>query len=419
MSSQVGIMNSPCAEDIATKSVRNDSELLSPPAYGIEAGKTTSPTTLPLPVETSPNPVIIDGSIHPDHPEHSCAEEVKNIPSCLDNAPTQEAPEATRADAPASPLPPLSDHKLYSQSCTSPPEIATQPNPASSFPEPDPTPTSPTPCSAEQPRLSTLAKKRKADEAPEGEPPVAKQSRTATNRIKAQASIHTPFKSPLLSSRAGPRPFASPTTTVQKKSATITPTQSTSKHTVTASDSPLAARRAHHYISASRQFKSPLLKTSNQPSSSSTPSGQNRRISLERRLHLLKQAHKIKSENSEAKLKDLIDKWTKVAREAAEDLWDIVKDSGGLDSTAQEDDWGYDDRRNRNHRSWGWDDRNQLEDGADHEEYPTENDQEIPDGPVQTEAQPPAWSLGTMLTSMGIPPDTLGWDENEGEFVER
>lgn len=200
-------------------------------------------------------------------------------------------------------------------------------------------------------------------------------------------------------------------------------------------------------------------------------------------------------------LVDLVKKWKRAARDASEDLWMTIKDSGewgsgggGGDGGGNGGNWGYGDddkSKDKDKGKWGWDEANQKENGGEEEDledsftppspsvlhrhivnalnkpgpsvprrtllhateerqarwsrdsshddaygaqdedgYPVDapepepvdvaQDGEKGDGAQEEEEdeKKPEWNLGAMLTSMGIPPASLGWDDEEGEFVD-
>jgi hypothetical protein len=146
-------------------------------------------------------------------------------------------------------------------------------------------------------------------------------------------------------------------------------------------------------------------------------------------------------------------------REAAEEVWNLVKDTGGTgtlnfaspsNSPAAftsshprgrggegNSGWagGFDN-------SWGWGDKgNDLEGGKDssllsspsvtnRSAFKAEGDDTVVDEDLgampdedqdDTEKEDVAkqeWTLGSMLSMLGIPNKTLGWDDEEGEFVD-
>ncbi|KAH8113357.1 hypothetical protein DFH11DRAFT_1601556 [Phellopilus nigrolimitatus] len=250
---------------------------------------------------------------------------------------------------------------------------------------------------------------------------------------------------------------------------------------------------------ATSQFKSPIM--SSFASSSFTPSRVNSSRTtqkLEREVQLLKRAIKITRDNDEEKLKQLVKKWKEAGREAAWELWQIVRDndessdapypgtnsksSGGMFSGS----WGWADSSSEKRSgigngsngrdNWGWDapleakkhednddDDSELESpsklenklyqslskkpvvprssmlpptprGAYYEQQRVETDQEVyphddcgsgegkeeEDKEDQDSSKPlnPSKSLGTMLLQIGIAHETLGWVEDEGDFVD-
>jgi hypothetical protein len=122
-------------------------------------------------------------------------------------------------------------------------------------------------------------------------------------------------------------------------------------------------------------------------------------MNLERKLTILRRAVKIKRDGDEAHLDRLAKKWRDAGRDAAYELWSIVRDL----STE-----GGEMRGNGNDNGWGWGE--QGEQGTSRE------------GNVDTEAGEHAEkqenTLGVMLRKLGIAPETLGWNEEEEAFVD-
>ena len=153
---------------------------------------------------------------------------------------------------------------------------------------------------------------------------------------------------------------------------------------------------------AAAQFRSPLASGL----SSSTPIkksiGAPNIQALQRRVQLLKRAIKIKNDGDEEKLGELAKKWTDAGREVAWELWGVVKESivpGEIPGSSK---CGWKDGGQRNGEfggSWGWD-----------------GDEKAVESEVEMEVKED--SMGMMLRQMRIDPDTLGWDEEEGEFVD-
>ena len=170
---------------------------------------------------------------------------------------------------------------------------------------------------------------------------------------------------------------------------------------------------------------------------------------LQARVQKLKQALKIKaSVHSSAeqegtdKLEVLTQKWRSVGREVAWLVWDSVKDveggggvgrlpakggwdegespfacggrdggSGKVKKGGFDAGWGYDDGKGR--EGWGWDEKGERGEGKDGEDV-----MEVEEEEEEDERDVPQHTLGTMLRHMGIDPDTLGWNEDEGDFVD-
>ncbi|KAI9448256.1 hypothetical protein H4582DRAFT_1899510 [Lactarius indigo] len=146
---------------------------------------------------------------------------------------------------------------------------------------------------------------------------------------------------------------------------------------------------------AAAQFRSPLVKTvEHGPRPLVLPSQAT--MALERKLTYLRRAVKIKRDRDESHLECLAMKWRDAAREAAYELWSIVRDL----STE-----GGEVRGNSNGGGWGWEERN----GHD----TMGNDAEDEEHGVQKEN-----TLGVMLRKLGIAPETLGWNDEEETFVD-
>jgi len=178
---------------------------------------------------------------------------------------------------------------------------------------------------------------------------------------------------------------------------------------------------------AGAQFKSPLIAKSETGDISQcndltvrlTPTIQ----TLERRLQLLRRAIKVKEEDQEDKLRELITKWTEAGRELAWEVWTIVKDN----ST----DEGYPaiiGKRSLQHFSH-WETESSKRHRADEDfqrsfemadNGPEGNDTvqrvDLMESAEDEEAERPNHTLGTILRQFGIDPQTLGWDEEEETF---
>ncbi|KAI0650087.1 hypothetical protein C8Q79DRAFT_366239 [Trametes meyenii] len=184
-----------------------------------------------------------------------------------------------------------------------------------------------------------------------------------------------------------------------------------------------------------KQFKSPLVTPGSAASSSSAASGSLFSTvkamptiqTLQGKVQTLKQAIRIKNagrEDGEDDLERLVKKWTAAGREVAWAVWDYVKDLDPGTSAVSRDQGGWssgDDgfwgKKTGEKRAfdpgWGYDDehaikRMKLEDGVE-EDARVKEDETAPI--VQH-------TLGTMLRHLSIDPTTLGWDEEEGDFVD-
>ncbi|CCM03413.1 uncharacterized protein FIBRA_05544 [Fibroporia radiculosa] len=161
---------------------------------------------------------------------------------------------------------------------------------------------------------------------------------------------------------------------------------------------------------AAKQFKSPLSVGSSVPNVSfSSVTAMPTIQALQRRLQMLKQAIRIKTAGAgleEAQLEELVEKWVTVGREVAWAVWDTVKDQNPGESINTwrgksgwlEEEFG----RGEGSRSGG-------ATGA----YQVRNE-----GIQDDEENISTHTPGTMLRHLGIAPETLGWDEQEGDFVD-
>jgi hypothetical protein len=168
---------------------------------------------------------------------------------------------------------------------------------------------------------------------------------------------------------------------------------------------------------------------------------------------------------SEQKLEQLAKKWKTVARDAAEDVWCLVKENGTAGESAwpqdKDDPFATDTTPGGFDSNWGWGEAN-ADDSKPYEEPERDIDVEgsppspsrllpprkasttadagssrprlyrassfsfadEPEKRVEAEAEDrqetsKEWTLGTMLSVMGIEKELLGWDEEEGEFVDK
>ena len=128
---------------------------------------------------------------------------------------------------------------------------------------------------------------------------------------------------------------------------------------------------------------------------------------LQLRLQTLKRAVKIRDGGEGEKLEGLAQKWIDVAREVAWEVWSVVKDNvqdvsklGGGRGPLQ--------------NNWGWADEKNASEVVGAERISGEGEM------LSEEDEPPVPedTMSVMLRKMSIDPTTLGWDEDEGEFVD-
>jgi len=221
-------------------------------------------------------------------------------------------------------------------------------------------------------------------------------------------------------------PFRSPVTAVTKDCPRYKDSSHGSEADPTSSPNPparnnMAVERSPPYESgkdfmtrvrtprASGQFKSPLSAVA------ASGAGNKRRVvsaspnvqALQLRLQTLRRAVKIRNDGEGEKLERLAKKWTDVAREVAWEVWSVVKDNvqdvsklGGGPGVFR--------------NSWGWADEGK-EGGAVGAETPNGEGEILSE---DDEPPVPEDTMSVMLRKMGIDPSTLGWNEDEGEFVD-
>lgn len=153
-------------------------------------------------------------------------------------------------------------------------------------------------------------------------------------------------------------------------------------------------------------------------------------------LQLLRRAVKIKESGEDEKLQELVGKWREVAKEVAWELWGLVKEGnvdegadsrinagsdvgggfGPLVKNGQDHSWDAPES-DGSRVNWGWDDAGEEADAST--EFVGASD-EMEEKNTEDEEEPKAEerSMGTMLRQLGIAQETLGWDEEEGDFTE-
>lgn len=321
---------------------------------------------------------------------------------------------------------------------------------------------------------------------------------------RQHAKLSTPFRSPLLNkthlqnisdSRSTKRPSLQPfpLQTKEKHSRSLLPASSL-KSSNLPTDSLLSSPACSQPGTSSRkntlnatykataQFKLPLMSTHTAPSSSRV--NLLRAVqSLEQKLQLLKRAVKIKRDEDEDKLVELVQKWKRAGREAAWDLWHIVREQQSDENTGVaypgtnaksvsnngfSGSWGWASDMDNNRgtsafgSSWGFEEpmETKYEDDGEPVDFPSpstfENEfrrafKRNPNSVVLPTSRSPlhksqletyddttehvdnikemeedkeretvseSKTLGTMLRQFGIPHETLGWNEDEGDFID-
>ncbi|PCH41377.1 hypothetical protein WOLCODRAFT_163038 [Wolfiporia cocos MD-104 SS10] len=270
-------------------------------------------------------------------------------------------------------------------------------------------------------------------------PPNPKRPTQASQR-KQRKKLAAPFRSPIVDPAlvrqgvdavyASGKIVPEPKTKSTKRESPSQPSASsaTTKVNKTTADT----IKKDHTDNAAKQFKSPLSVDSGDSSRrvafssvQATPTIR----TLQGKVQALKQAIRIRNAGGgkeEEELEALVEKWTTVGREVAWAVWDTVKDldtsesinigigkGGWLESEFGRDSkegWGYDDGEKKagcSSRGWDEDQKMDTED---------QNEKEQPD---DEDGEPTVrHTLGTMLRHMGIAPETLGWNEDEGDFVD-
>jgi hypothetical protein len=248
--------------------------------------------------------------------------------------------------------------------------------------------------------------------------PYPKRPSIAAHRLQ-QKKLAQPFRSPVLPEASKVESKSKASTTDLRadavSSCSLTPKESDSREHVSSSTT-LDGKIKYRTTRAATQFKSPLSVPNILNDSSLvrlTPTIQ----ALERKLQILKRAVKVREDVQEEVLEGLVKKWTEAGREVAWEVWNLVKDNassdGGRDSSKKrtfKGSWGWESpgnakkpRSEEMERNWGWDvvpisglsEKEEEEEGA------------------------PKHTLGTMLRQLGVAADTLGWDDEEGTFIDR
>ncbi|KAH9844002.1 uncharacterized protein C8Q71DRAFT_24090 [Rhodofomes roseus] len=253
---------------------------------------------------------------------------------------------------------------------------------------------------------------------------------TLASQLRQRKKLIAPFRSPLVDKDAARHGIdavyasgkSSTGLAATKREATEMPADSAS--TGAQAGSSLSQTVKDYPPSVAKQFKSPLHLGSSGPPAAAVSSVQAIPTirALQAKIQTLKQAIRIKTAsdgNDEEELDELVVKWTTVGREVAWAVWDTVKDLGPGETAnigKVGGGWFDDERGGRDggHSSgWGFDDASQPAKGEMGEEGDGSGTKEGDD-----DAPGVQHTLGTMLRHLGIAPETLGWDEEEGDFVD-
>ncbi|KAI0068983.1 hypothetical protein BV25DRAFT_70733 [Artomyces pyxidatus] len=161
---------------------------------------------------------------------------------------------------------------------------------------------------------------------------------------------------------------------------------------------------------AASQFRSPFAATSTGDRSRTVILPTQTIQALERKVTTLRRAVKIKHEGDAGKLDSLARKWRDAGREAAYELWSIVRNRAEEVNTGGKSggDWGWgpgpwDEKEGNASAEGGMDDGMDLDIGKEHADEDAEEERE---------------TLGIMLRKLGIAPETLGWNDAEEVFLD-
>lgn len=288
-----------------------------------------------------------------------------------------------------------------------------------------------------------------------------------------RARAHNPnFSSPIVPSR--PDVFTTPATTSATRSSPARtpldtdPASSSVFDSVPSSSSKSTAYKLRPPRAVMRPFKPPAK--SSHPTSATIQALRQRVQVLRTALRIRGVADPTKPVQSSQPAKMFDDdelealglQWRSAARDAAQDLWALVRDTAGADSWGaegsksvgggKEESWGWDAKPQQTHQAGVNTEDQSLEEtqgdvlftppGMDkvHQGMiknlnrpvvprktmlpPHEGPEElVPPQEIEMEGsehedEPKHHTLGTMLASLGIPPEVLGWQEEEGEFVD-
>ncbi|KAF5370145.1 hypothetical protein D9758_001282 [Tetrapyrgos nigripes] len=243
--------------------------------------------------------------------------------------------------------------------------------------------------------------------------PVPKRPTVASQKLQRQKLV-TPFRSPLMK-----KPKLEPSQQPEEALAAIPgaakDTQIPQLAKPETPAEPIDRNKKHRTARAAAQFKSPLSVVATSQVDNSvrmTPTIQ----TLERKVQILKRALKVKKDDEEETLKGLVQRWTEAGREVACELWELVKNNneGG-------DSWGMGMKlgKRKFEGSWGWDDQGdtkKFKSEEDATEMEEKRSMDVQNSAADEDDDRQKMSLGIMLRQLGIDPDTLGWNDEEGVF---
>ncbi|RPD74356.1 hypothetical protein L226DRAFT_560603 [Lentinus tigrinus ALCF2SS1-7] len=266
---------------------------------------------------------------------------------------------------------------------------------------------------------------------------------TPASQAKQRKKLAAPFRSPIIKGplvqgglhavyATGRAAIPSP----PRKARTEEGDQATSSAVLLKPKVPVANK--DRTANVAKQFKSPLQTgtASSSGSGSTYAAGTFSSVkaaptiqTLQGKVQTLKQAIRIKKsgggEDEDDILEGLVEKWTTAAREIAWALWDYVKDldTGSAPDTGTKSGWFADDDEQAGpglkrgiDPNWGYDDGH-VEKRARVDESVERGDGDVNEE-EEEEAQVVQHTPGVMLRRLGIDPATLGWDEEEGDFVD-
>ncbi|KAF9263611.1 hypothetical protein L218DRAFT_864606 [Marasmius fiardii PR-910] len=256
--------------------------------------------------------------------------------------------------------------------------------------------------------------------------PTPKRS-TFASQDKAFKKLITPFRSPLMKETKTEDlvPSRPPSVVVEAFSAA---------NRVASVPAVIVDEKRHRTTRAAAQFKSPLTAQAaasiGDTSIRLTPAIQ----VLERKVQLLKRAVKVKADREKEVLKNLIKIWTEAGREASYELFELGKDREGSGNAWSggvvrkfEDSWQWSTQEGTKRLkvedqsgTWGWDTSasEAVSEGEDERVIDVGVDEEsINDDDYEEERSEP--TVGTMLRQLGADPVILGWNDDEGTFVDK